>query len=750
MATEMNDNLRDDDMDMPLSPKNGPTSEQKAEEILAAAHNEAETILKKARAAAANISGQTQQAEGRSPVLAATERVLAKAQAAASEIRTGAASLTGEVRDKVLASADEVLDHARSAAREFREHGPRTTADAINWARSAEEEILNKARSTMEGIRTHRTRTQSGAEGAPPARGRAGKLMAPLTGARPRHRRDFVMLGGGIAAALVGKTLLDATGQGTAAHPASGLLEAVKNATGSGGGSGSPSVVDVSATRGAGTSTGASQVGFGVLGDYVYLTPTKLGGGTHAQDLATGKTLAWIEYWNYGDTCPISHHLAAYPSADPRKGFEFVNSTQGGDNVLIYGLPTEIKQHGSLDPVWGQGNRIYRVHYDGQQMNLIEDISETTGIGLGVHCVIYPDGNGFASADGQKDVCAFFNRAPIPQMQKDSIPVAEHNRGEKTQVLAAFRGDWLGKEPNGSMEANWFNGGKLRITRLTKAKETGLYDYRGTKGNKIDWEMVPMGENLVYTGQLPGDSPRTLVGLDAVVHHPGNRFSSMIIRMCSASVIVDRHSWEPVACLHNPEGSPGNLPVKKVFSNPDTWDIEFPDIKCVGHEAGFSPDGKFYTMMNNIRQNNMAVFDTSDADPRNWKKITFVKDPAWVGDYPSPFHLCFSMDKSKMFVSVLSPKPAKSGCCVVDTSSWKIIKKFENIAPDCQTMAVTYDGKYVLQIFSGFQRLESGIFVFTQDTLEPIGMMPNFGGHHDCVVVPTKVEQLVNSRCTTL
>ena len=201
----------------------------------------------------------------------------------------------------------------------------------------------------------------------------------------------------------------------------------------------------------------------------------------------------------------------------------------------------------------------------------------------------------------------------------------ELNKGQKTQVLMAYRGDWYGKDPNGSLDANWLGGGKLRITRLNKAKETGLYDYRGSKGNKIDWEMVPMGEYLVYTGQLPGDSPRTLCGLDAVVHHPGNRYSAMIIRMCSAAVILDRHTWEPVACLHNPEGSPGNLPVKKVSSNPDAWEMEFPDIKCVGHEAGFSPDGKNFTMMNNIRQNNMAVFDTADADPRNWKKITFVE-----------------------------------------------------------------------------------------------------------------------------
>src|SRR6476646_8406457 len=97
----------------------------------------------------------------------------------------------------------------------------------------------------------------------------------------------------------------------------------------------------------------AGRPGFGTLGDYVFLSPTKRGGGAHAQDLQTGKTMAWIEYWNYGDPVPIAHHLAAYPSADPRKSFEFVNSSQGGANVLIYGLPTEIKERGLLDPVWG-------------------------------------------------------------------------------------------------------------------------------------------------------------------------------------------------------------------------------------------------------------------------------------------------------------------------------------------------------------------------------------------------------------
>src|SRR5207249_662095 len=188
----------------------------------------------------------------------------------------------------------------------------------------------------------------------------------------------------------------------------------------------------------------------------------------------------------------------------------------------------------------------------------------------------------------------------------------------------------------------------------------------------------------------------------------------------------------------------------KVGSSPDNWEIAFDDVKCPAHESGFSPDGKFFTMMNNLRQNNMAVFDTSDADPRKWKKAAFVRDNTWVGEYPCPFHVTFSMDGSKMFVSVLHPKPANSGSVVVDTKTWKIVKKFENIGPDCQTMAVSYDGKYVFQIFSGFQRLSCGLFVYTQDTLEPVGYLPNFGGHHDCVIVPTKVEHLRNSRCTTL
>jgi hypothetical protein len=466
------------------------------------------------------------------------------------------------------------------------------------------------------------------------------------------------------------------------------------------------------------------------LGEYVFLAPTKMGGGAHATDLASGRTLAWIAYWNYGDTCPISHHLSAYPSADPSKGFEFVNSTQGGDNALIYGIPTRIKQLGLLDRT-GEGDRIYRVRFDGRKMEVVEVVSESTGVGLGVHVCVYPDAEGFASADGQKDYCAFFDRA---------------RGGAKTKVQALFKWDW---EPKVKRLARaWIDGGTLTIRKLRQPPELGKFEIEGTKGNKIDWEMTPMAELLVERGQIPGASPMTLCGADGVVHHPGNRYSAVVVRLAGAGVIIDRQTFEPVACLHTPEGGPGNLPVKKV--DDDAWQIEFEGVKCPSHEAGFSPDGRWFTMMNNLRQNNIAVFDTSAADPAKWTKHTFVKDPAWVGESPSPFHMVYSMDGSKLFASTWVPSPEHGTVVVVDTTTWKIVKKYLNVGPDVQTLAVTYDGKYLLAIFSGFQRLASGVFVIDAKTLEPVGYLPSPGGHHDCVIVPQKVEHLRNTRCTTL
>ena len=105
------------------------------------------------------------------------------------------------------------------------------------------------------------------------------------------------------------------------------------------------------------------------FGNWVLLMPTKLSGGTYAVNLNTGRTLAWISYWNYGDYNPISHHLCAFPSADPVRGFEWINSTQGGKNSLIYGIPTNVEEP-------PERFNIYRVRFDGSQMEVIENVAE--------------------------------------------------------------------------------------------------------------------------------------------------------------------------------------------------------------------------------------------------------------------------------------------------------------------------------------------------------------------------------------
>ena len=178
--------------------------------------------------------------------------------------------------------------------------------------------------------------------------------------------------------------------------------------------------------------------------------------------------------------------------------------------------------------------------------------------------------------------------------------------------------------------------------------------------------------------------------------------------------------------------------------------MTFDKIFSPGHEIGFSPDGRFLCMMNNLRENNCSIFDSSDSNPRNWKKIAHVEDPLWRGKYPNPFHMVFSLDSSKLYLSILHPSPATSGVMVVDTSTWRIKKEIQGIGPDMQTLAITYDGKYVVGVFSGFQRLSSGIAFIDAQTDELVGIWPSNGGHHDCVIIPTKLEHMKHTRSCTL
>ena len=290
-----------------------------------------------------------------------------------------------------------------------------------------------------------------------------------------------------------------------------------------------------------------ADVGGRGFGNWVLLMPTKLGGCTYAVNLNTGRCLAWISYWNYGDYNPISHHLCAFPSTEPGQSFEFINSTQGGKNSLIYGIPTNIETP-------AEGFNIYRVRYDGSQMEVLENVAETTGLGLGVHVTIDPKtAERYFVTDGQKDIAACFDR-------------------RTSRVIAALKYDWEPNDQNLAMA--WRNGGTLKISKIYPDPATGKYDYLGTKGQKIEWEMVPMGELFVEEGTLPGTDPLHLSGADGTIWHPSGRWASTIIRLCGGQVILDAESnFDPVAFLQFNKDAPNQYPVTKIDN--DHWEVKF-------------------------------------------------------------------------------------------------------------------------------------------------------------------------------
>ena len=88
---------------------------------------------------------------------------------------------------------------------------------------------------------------------------------------------------------------------------------------------------------------------------------------------------------------------------------------------------------------------------------IAENVSDTTGLGLGVHTTINPkDAESYAVSDGQKDIFAIFDR-------------------RSTEVKAAFRFDWEGNTPD-DLKNNWIKGGKMTITRIYADKKTGKFD----------------------------------------------------------------------------------------------------------------------------------------------------------------------------------------------------------------------------------------------------------------------------------
>jgi hypothetical protein len=110
--------------------------------------------------------------------------------------------------------------------------------------------------------------------------------------------------------------------------------------------------------------------------------------------------------------------------------------------------------------------------------------------------------------------------------------------------------------------------------------------------------------------------------------------------------------------------------------------------------------------------------------------------------------MVFTPDGKKLYVTLWWPSPTPNGIAVIDAVNWKVTKQVD-IGPDMHTLAVTYDGKYVFGVFSGYQKTTSGIVAMEVKSDKVVGIIPSTGGHHDCVIIPRTLEDLRVSRCTT-
>ena len=291
--------------------------------------------------------------------------------------------------------------------------------------------------------------------------------------------------------------------------------------------------------------------------------------------------------------------------------------------------------------------------------------SETTGLGLGVHVTINPKDRSIAISS--------------PTGRRTS---RRASTGRTSRVIAALKYDW--KPTTAICAMGWRNGGTFKISKIYPDATTGKYDYFGTKGQKIEWEMVPMGELFVEEGTIPGRPAHfeRRRRHDLAPERAAGPRRSSAYAAASPSSTPKTISTGRLSAIQ--QGYAGPISRSPGIDN-DHWEVEFDRIVLAGPRGRFFARRPFSLHDEQSAREQLLGLRFSDPDPRKWKKIAHIEDPLWRGKYPNPFHMVFSMDSSKLYLSVLHPSPARSGVMVVDTDTWTIKKEIQGIGPDMQT-----------------------------------------------------------------
>lgn len=437
----------------------------------------------------------------------------------------------------------------------------------------------------------------------------------------------------------------------------------------------------------------------------VILLPGKYSGSVQVMDLAGPETLAWYNYGLAGVNMPIPHHIAAMPSADPYKGFDFYQTMQPPMSPYVNENSPEWRDRGDF--------KMFKMRYDGSgtqnSIHVVNDIAATTGLALGVHVSIGVGENAnkyVAFADGQKDMVL--------------ITTVDDN----PKIIKAFRADY---DPIAR---------QVNISHVFPDPATGKFDFQGRKGIKTSHEAM-LGEEL-----MPADP--TAVFVDAFTWHPTLPFGAILIRRLGCCAIIDTRTWEVVTMLSTAKGAPDNFPLVK--QQGFNWTFSVPSVLTPLHEAGFITSGEYFLACNNVLQNNIAVYRSTDPNPLKWTKTAFVEG---FGNKYLPLHMGNVPDSRWAFFTMWARKPNNGYICKVDPKTWKVVAKWDT-GPDPHTCDCTIDGKYMTTVYSGNQSGQSGLVVINADTDKIEARLPSPGGHHDHVVVPKDWEGMKSSRSTSV
>lgn len=436
----------------------------------------------------------------------------------------------------------------------------------------------------------------------------------------------------------------------------------------------------------------------------VILLPGKYNGTVSAFDLGTPETLAWYNFSLAGVDMPIPHHVAAMPAADPEKGFDFYLTMQPPGAPYVNENAPEWRDRGDF--------KMYKMRFDGSgshnSIRIVNDVSATTGMGLGVHVTIGvgPNANKYvAFADGQKDLVLITTTDDVPK------------------IVKAFRVDY-----------DLLNR-RLSISHVAPDQSIGKFDLQGRKGIRISHEAM-LGEEL-----MAADPAATFV--DAFTWHPELPLGAILIRRQGCCAIVNTETWEPLALLSTAKGAP-DFPLVK--QSGETWTFAVPAVLSPMHEAGFLTNGRHFLACNNVLQNNIAVYRSEDPDPLKWKKETFVEG---FGNKYLPLHMGNLPDSRWVFFSVWARKPNDGYICKVDPKTWQVAAKWDT-GPDQHTCDGSIDGQYMTTVYSGHQGGRSGLIVIDVDADKIVARLPSPAGHHDHVVVPRSWDGLKTSRSTSI